>query len=71
MKTITLKLDDSVYDTFKLASDGKRESISNFIEFATIQYLTSSQFADNSDDTYLKKFKEMEDEVNGSDSSKK
>jgi hypothetical protein len=28
----------------KLAAEGQRRNLSNFIEFATMQYLTSSQF---------------------------
>jgi len=44
MKTVTMRVDDSIYDMIKLAADGQRRNLSNFIEFATMQYLTSSQF---------------------------
>lgn len=40
-KTITIRLDDSTYDIFKKAADGERRSISNFVEFATLAYVTS------------------------------
>lgn len=44
-----MRVDDSVYQMMKLAADGQRRNISNFIEFATIQYLTSSQYVDDSE----------------------
>ena len=44
MKTLTMRVDDSVYQMIKLAADGQRRNISNFIEFATLQYLTSTQY---------------------------
>lgn len=44
MKTVTMRVDDSVYQMIKTAADGQRRNISNFIEFATLQYLTSSQY---------------------------
>lgn len=47
MKTLTMRVDDSIYQMIKTAADGQKRNISNFIEFATIQYLTSSQYVDN------------------------
>ena len=47
MKTVTMRVDDSVYEMIKLAAEGQRRNLSNFIEFATMQYLTSSQFVDS------------------------
>ncbi len=44
MKTITLRVDDIVYQMIKKAAKGQRRNISNFIEYATLQYLTSSQY---------------------------
>ena len=46
MKTVTMRVDDSIYDMIKLAAEGQKRNLSNFIEFATIQYLTSSQFVE-------------------------
>ncbi len=46
MKTVTMRVDDSIYDMIKLAAEGQKRNLSNFIEFAIIQYLTSSQFVD-------------------------
>ena len=47
MKTLTLRVDDDIYSMIKLASDGAKRNISNFIEYATMQYLTSNQYIDN------------------------
>ena len=47
MKTLTLRVDEDVYSMIKSASDGARRNMSNFIEYATLQYLTSSQYIDN------------------------
>ncbi len=49
MKTVTMRVDDSTYQMIKLASDGQKRNISNFIEFATMQYLTSSQYIDDNE----------------------
>ena len=49
MKTLTMRVDDPVYQMIKLAAKGQKRNISNFIEFATLQYLTSSQYVDNSE----------------------
>jgi uncharacterized protein (DUF1778 family) len=40
-KTITLRIEDPIYDIFKKAAEGERRNISNFVENATIQYLTN------------------------------
>ncbi len=39
-KTITIRIEDSVYQLFKKAAEGDKRSISNFIEYATIQYIS-------------------------------
>lgn len=49
MKTLTMRVDDSVYKMIKAAADGQKRNISNFIEFATLQYLTSVQYVDNNE----------------------
>ena len=49
MKTVTMRVDDSIYQTIKSAALGQKRNISNFIEFATMQYLTSSQYVDNNE----------------------
>ena len=49
MKTLTMRVDDSIYQMIKAAADGQKRNISNFIEFATLQYLTSVQYVDHSE----------------------
>ncbi len=43
-KTITLRVDDETYELIKKAATGERRSISNFIEYATISFLTDGSF---------------------------
>ncbi|EQA38561.1 hypothetical protein LEP1GSC047_2126 [Leptospira inadai serovar Lyme str. 10] len=44
-KTITLRIEDSIYDIFKKAAEGERRTISNFVENAAIQYLANEFYA--------------------------
>ena len=37
-KTITVRVDDTTYDIFKKAADGQKRTISNYIEYATLNY---------------------------------
>jgi predicted transcriptional regulator len=46
-KTITLRVEDNVYNTLKRAADGDRRTISNFIEYATINYVFNNNIVDD------------------------
>jgi predicted transcriptional regulator len=46
-KTITLRVDDGIYNTLKRAADGDRRTISNFIEYATINYIFNNNTVDD------------------------
>ena len=46
-KTITLRVDDNIYSTVKRAADGDRRTISNFIEYATINYIFNNNIVDD------------------------
>jgi len=59
MKTLTMRVDDSVYQMISLAASGERRNISNFIEFATLQYLSSSQYVDNTEMAEIMADKEL------------
>ncbi|MBT4969742.1 MAG: CopG family transcriptional regulator [Bacteroidetes bacterium] len=59
MKTLTMRVDDSVYQMIKIAAQGQKRNISNFIEFATLQYLTSVQYVDNSEMNEILNDKEL------------
>ena len=39
-KTVTVRLDDRIYDLIRKAAEGERRSISNFLEYAALRYLT-------------------------------
>jgi hypothetical protein len=41
MKTVTVRIDDNVYNLFKKAAEGERRTISNFMENASLSYLTN------------------------------
>lgn len=68
-KTITLKVDDNVYDIFKKAAEGSRRTISNFLEYATINYIFSDTVVDDNemDEMIIKpknKLSEMLNQIN-------
>ena len=46
-KTITLRVDDNIYNTLKRAADGDRRTISNYIEYVTINYIFNSNVVDD------------------------
>jgi predicted transcriptional regulator len=43
-KTITIRVDDQTYEKIRSAADAEKRSISNFMEYATVNYLESSSF---------------------------
>lgn len=43
-KTITLRINDDVYQMFKKAAHGSRRTISNFLEFATLSFLSHDSY---------------------------
>lgn len=49
MKTITMRIDDNVYDILKKAADGERRTISNFLENASLQYLSSELYVSDAE----------------------
>ncbi|PHS31262.1 MAG: CopG family transcriptional regulator [Sulfurovum sp.] len=72
MKTVTMRVDDSVYNMIKLAAEGQKRNLSNFIEFATMQYLTSSQYVENDEMAEISNDKELvQNLMNGLEDFKK
>ena len=59
MKTVTMRVDDSIYQMIKQAADGQKRNLSNFIEFATLQYLSSAKFVDNDEMNEILEDKEL------------
>jgi predicted transcriptional regulator len=58
-KTITMRVDDDTYRMIKAAAEGERRSISNFIEYATISYLTEESFVDDNEMDEIVKNKDL------------
>ena len=46
-RTITVRIDDSTYDIFKLAADGQKRTISNYLEYATFNYTMNETIVDD------------------------
>ena len=63
MKTVTMRVDDSIYQMIKSAADGQRRNISNFIEHATLEYLSSSQYVNDEEMSEIINDKELVDNL--------
>ncbi|MBK7894576.1 MAG: hypothetical protein WAS33_09365 [Candidatus Promineifilaceae bacterium] len=48
-KTIKLRVTDDVYKMIETAADGHRRNLSDFVEFATLQYLTSATYVSDTE----------------------
>ena len=46
-KTITVRLEDSVYQIFKRAAEGQKRTISNYIEYATLNFTVNETVVDD------------------------
>ncbi len=46
-KTVTVRVDDEIYTIFKKAADGQRRTISNYIEYATLNYTINESVVDD------------------------
>lgn len=46
-KTITIRLDEATYDIFKLAADGQKRTISNYLEYAALNYTLNETVVDD------------------------
>ena len=52
-KTITVRLDDTVYEMFKKAAEGQKRTISNYIEYATLNYIVNQSVVDDDEMTEI------------------
>lgn len=48
-KTITLRIDENVYGLFKTAASAEKRTISNFIEYAALNYLTEETYVSDAE----------------------
>ncbi len=60
-KTITVRLDENVYEIFKKAAEGQKRTISNYIEYATLNYTVNETVVD---DTEMSEILAFEDQIN-------
>jgi len=60
-KTITVRLDENVYEIFKKAADGQKRTISNYIEYATLNYTVNETLVD---DMEMNEILSFEDQIN-------
>jgi predicted DNA-binding protein len=46
-KTISLRIDDSLYDSLRSHAEAENRSISNYIETATLRYIEETDYVDD------------------------
>ncbi|MDT3738403.1 MAG: CopG family transcriptional regulator [Candidatus Kapabacteria bacterium] len=46
-KTITVRIEDKVYDLFKKAANSQNRSIPNYMEFATLNFILNESVVDD------------------------
>ena len=56
-KTITVRLDDATYNIFKQAAEGQKRTISNYLEYATLNYTVNETFVGDSEMEEILAFK--------------
>lgn len=56
-KTITVRLDDATYNIFKQAAEGQKRTISNYFEYATLNYTVNETFVGDSEMEEILTFK--------------
>ena len=45
-KTVTLRLNDKIYNLFRNLAEGENRALSNFIETSVLRFIENSQFVD-------------------------
>lgn len=58
-KTITMRIDDDSYEMLKKAASGARRTISNFLEFAAISYLSQEAYVSDAEMQEIAKDKDL------------
>lgn len=48
-KTVTLRVEEEIYNILKTAAQGEKRTISNFIEYAALNYLSSSSYVSDNE----------------------
>jgi len=55
-KTVTVRVEDDIYNIFKKAADGQRRTISNYIEYATLNYTINESVVDDEEMSEILEF---------------
>jgi predicted transcriptional regulator len=55
-KTITVRVEDNVYEMFKKAAEGQKRTISNYLEYATLNYTVNETIVDDTEMTEIMSF---------------
>ncbi|MCF6268709.1 MAG: hypothetical protein L3J41_03270 [Melioribacteraceae bacterium] len=63
-KTITLRIDDDIYTLLKTAANGEKRTISNFIEYAAVNYLSLSSYVSDSEMIIIENDESLKKEIN-------
>lgn len=58
-KTVTIRLDEEVYQTIKSAARAEKRTISNMMTFAAVSYLESSSFVADEEMREISEDKEL------------
>lgn len=69
-KTVTIRIDDDTYNLIKRAAAGQKRTISNFIEYETMAYLTDDSIVSDEEmdeilgnEKLLKSFRSAEKDI--------
>ena len=46
-KTITIRIDNTIFDIFKKAAEGQKRTISNYMEYAALNYTINESIVDD------------------------
>jgi predicted transcriptional regulator len=62
-KTITIRIDDKKYKMFKSRAEQENRPISNFVETAVLNYLQSTEYADEFEMDEINRNKELRSSI--------
>ncbi|MCH7774622.1 MAG: CopG family transcriptional regulator [Bacteroidetes bacterium] len=60
-KTVTLRMDEEIYNILKSAASSEKRTISNFIEYAALNYLSSSSYISDNEMNEILNDKNLKD----------
>lgn len=62
-KTVTLRIDNSIYDVFKKLAEEENRTLSNFIETAVLRYLEEFETVDDFEMEEIRKSKSLNESI--------